>query len=162
MNRLYSAIALLFTAVAGLFATGASVARECDVILCTSPNFIAAWPVGSGPPSCDYPPSCSQPSAPSGLVAHRFLYSEPPSPAFVNCEGTGGGYFCEAWPQYSGLTYEWIVDGGMSIPYMTDPANPFVHLNCWGGMSGSIAVTVRSPFGVGATSSTRNLPACGF
>ncbi len=133
--------------------------RDCDVILCSTPHYVGRWLQGTVPP-CDYPAECAPPPA-AGLVSHLVIWTDPPTPAFVNCEPLGGSYLCEAWPQGSDLTYEWNIDGGVAPPYMIDPSNPFLTLNCYGGIPGSVAVTVVSPYGIGSTA-TRMLPACGM
>jgi hypothetical protein len=162
MNEFRPLYFRLFAAPLALLAMlpGESLAvRDCDVVMCGSPHYHAYWP-SSTPHPCDYPIDCSPPTI-SGMAAYLIEAVEPPSPAFLNCEGLGGGYFCEAYPQGSHLSYEWSTDGGIYIPYPTNPSSPFLTVSCWGGMPGSVAVTVVSPFGMGATA-TRTLPACGM
>lgn len=158
-NPLYSK---LFAAPLALLAMlpGESLAvRDCDIVLCGAPSYHAYWEIGSAHP-CDYPIQCSPPPV-SGMVARIIAAAEPPSPAFLNCEAMGASYFCEAYPQGSDLSYEWYTDGGITMPQMPNPSSPFVTVSCWGNMPGSVAVTVVSPYGVGATA-TRSLPACGM
>lgn len=74
-----------------------------------------------------------------------------PSPTVLGCEDMGDGTLCEAWPQGDGITYSWSVTGSLSLPYPGNPANPFRIASCWKGGSGTITVTVSSPYALSSS-----------
>lgn len=159
MSSFLSPARLALLAVAAFsISPDAAQARECQIILCSTPSYVARWSQLSGE-SCDYPPACA-PDQVSGLKTYLIPWTDAPSPAFLNCEPLGTGYLCEAWPQSEDIHYEWSISGGAGPTHMIDPSNPFLNLTCFSNMATSVAVTVMSPYGQGVTA-TRTLQPCG-
>ena len=72
----------------------------------------------------------------------------------------GNWVLCEAYPQGDNLTYSWSTTGKAYMTGWNDPTTPMKSLACNGVGSGSVTVTVYSPYGVTATAS-RNVY-CGY
>lgn len=117
----------------------------CDPVEPTGNQWIARWPTTQGD-DCD-----------GGSSTQSFLMEQYdiPGPVVLNCEDMGNGFLCEAFPQSDdGITYTWSTTGAVYQPYPNDPLAPMKQLGCSQmGQSGTVTVTVRSPYGVTATKS---------
>lgn len=138
---------------------GVVTPKQCDAVANTyKPGHQGEVTMEKACPIVSPPP----PETPSygGDTYHCADADVSPAPALMACEDMGNGFMCEAFPQGDGLSYSWSTTGRATQPYPNDPVSPAKILGCSGGGSGTVTVTVTSPYGLSDTFS-RNLY-CGF
>lgn len=124
----------------------------CDMVDCSGGCYDAMWPAGwvTGTAGCE-----GEYVSP-GMLKFTLMSYQAPSPAFVNCEGTGAGFLCTAYPTGDGFLYYWGSTGDAYLPFPSALDSNTAMFSCLGmGQMSDISVTVVSPYNVTASATMR-------
>ncbi|MBL8301074.1 MAG: hypothetical protein JNN30_22275 [Rhodanobacteraceae bacterium] len=145
-------IAFVMPLAAALFALPVAAQVVCDPVLDN-----VACPQGSVNKYC---PVVLNANCSTGKAQIVLASTEPPPAEHTQIQcvlDPGLGYYCEAWPQFGGVTYQWSVRGDMYLGGANNLSS--AQISCTYSLRNSITVVVTSPYGL-STIATVQAP-CG-